>query len=109
MATIVENTVEFYKIVNNIVGTFICNSDKERRDLGLEKCTVSIWTVVNSNREPYVNPLYKPSKDIIIPSCKMKDLVLWYNFPSIFMKIKGKNTTCEDGRNLRYLLSSNIS
>eukprot|EP01114_Cavostelium_apophysatum_P012410 TRINITY_DN2770_c0_g1_i5.p1 TRINITY_DN2770_c0_g1~~TRINITY_DN2770_c0_g1_i5.p1 ORF type:complete len:1148 (-),score=226.16 TRINITY_DN2770_c0_g1_i5:60-3503(-) len=61
-------------------GTFLGNSDRERKDLHLPSRTVSLWTVIHSNKDPYLNRLYEAStgtRRVLYPSCKMRDMLFW--------------------------------
>ncbi|CAJ0866332.1 3607_t:CDS:10 [Entrophospora sp. SA101] len=39
-------------------GTFLFNSEKERKDYNVAKKTYSVWDYFNSDREQFINPLY---------------------------------------------------
>jgi myotubularin-related protein 1/2 len=58
-------------------GTFLMNSDKERRDKGIPENTISLWTYINSNVERFLNPLYETSSvDLSMISDELSDSVL---------------------------------
>lgn len=40
-------------------GTFLCNSEKDRRGMRLQERTVSLWTLINSN----------PQVRVTLPAC----------------------------------------
>jgi len=61
-------------------GTFLSNCDRERNELDLNKKTVSFWTFINSNKEPFSNILYRKNDGVLYPSYNMKDLVFWDEF-----------------------------
>ncbi|XP_065127846.1 myotubularin-related protein 7a isoform X1 [Paramisgurnus dabryanus] len=42
-------------------GNFICNSQKERRDLCVQNKTHSIWPHLWENKLDYINPLFRPN------------------------------------------------
>ena len=64
-------------------GTFLQNSDKERRDLNVRGRTVSLWSYINSRKEEYKNPFYLEndaefgdnafSPDPLLPRIKLWD------------------------------------
>ncbi|XP_033369283.1 myotubularin-related protein 7 isoform X3 [Parus major] len=41
-------------------GNFLCNSQKERRELKIKERTYSLWAHLWKNRSDYLNPLYRP-------------------------------------------------
>ncbi|XP_010708442.1 myotubularin-related protein 7-like [Meleagris gallopavo] len=41
-------------------GNFLCNSQKERRELKIQERTYSLWAHLWKNRADYLNPLYRP-------------------------------------------------
>lgn len=57
-------------------GTFLCNTESERKS-ELRRKTVSFWTLVNSNNAPFLNPLYRHTREVLRPCTAMRDLVFW--------------------------------
>ncbi|KAG1929130.1 myotubularin-related protein 7a [Pimephales promelas] len=49
-------------------GNFICNSQKERKDLCIKEKTHSIWPHLWENKLDFMNPLYKPDQGLLRPS-----------------------------------------
>jgi len=47
-------------------GTFMMNSDKERREKGVIENTISLWTYINSNVSRFLNPLYERGHSAMI-------------------------------------------
>ncbi|XP_057206051.1 myotubularin-related protein 7a [Triplophysa rosa] len=43
-------------------GNFICNSQKERRDLCIQEKTHSLWSHLWENRLDFMNPLFRPNR-----------------------------------------------
>uniref|UniRef100_A0AAR2K313 Phosphatidylinositol-3-phosphatase n=1 Tax=Pygocentrus nattereri TaxID=42514 RepID=A0AAR2K313_PYGNA len=41
-------------------GNFVCNSEKERKDLGIREKTHSLWPHMWKNKSDFVNPLFRP-------------------------------------------------
>ncbi|KAK3087957.1 hypothetical protein FSP39_012815 [Pinctada imbricata] len=60
-------------------GTFLCNSEKERKEYGLSKKTVSLWTYLARPEilEKYLNPMYDPNPRVIWPSVAPQSLTIW--------------------------------
>lgn len=44
-------------------GTFIGNCERERNEIDVKNATYSLWAKLDSQREQYINPLYKLSKE----------------------------------------------
>ena len=67
-----------------LFGTFLYNSDKERKQNDLRKCTQSIWSFVNQNRERYLNPLFNPETDgqsqTLMPDASLRFMKLWTGY-----------------------------
>ena len=66
-------------------GTFIGNCERDRRELNLSQCTISLWTEVNNNMESYLNVMYDPNstiinKDQFYPEASLSSIKLWENF-----------------------------
>ncbi|XP_067242223.1 myotubularin-related protein 7a isoform X2 [Chanodichthys erythropterus] len=49
-------------------GNFICNSQKERKDLCIKEKTHSIWPHLWENKMDFMNPLFKPDQGLLRPS-----------------------------------------
>ncbi|CAF3566019.1 unnamed protein product [Rotaria socialis] len=63
-----------------LYGTFICNTDSDRRANNLETRTLSLWNLFNINSKRFINLLYsKIKKDILYPSSSVRDLTIWSN------------------------------
>ncbi|CAF5183399.1 unnamed protein product, partial [Rotaria magnacalcarata] len=63
-----------------LYGTFICNTDSDRRANNLETRTLSLWNLFNINSKRFINLLYsKTKKDILYPSSSVRDLTIWSN------------------------------
>eukprot|EP01102_Stenamoeba_stenopodia_P014112 TRINITY_DN4658_c0_g1_i2.p1 TRINITY_DN4658_c0_g1~~TRINITY_DN4658_c0_g1_i2.p1 ORF type:complete len:1077 (+),score=251.60 TRINITY_DN4658_c0_g1_i2:182-3412(+) len=62
-------------------GTFLCNTEKERHELGIRKHTVSLWSYLNSNAIEYINPFYISSETgTIVKVSTVQHLHLWTNY-----------------------------
>ncbi|KAM3871309.1 myotubularin-related protein 9-like [Diretmus argenteus] len=63
-------------------GTFLCNSDQERRAVGVKENTHCLFRALLSSRETdhYSNPLYEPTELAIWPSIHPQSLQLWRGF-----------------------------
>jgi myotubularin-related protein 1/2 len=56
---------------------------QERRQHGVQKHTVSLWTYVNSRRELFLNPLYHSEPDrgrAIFPQASVRYMRLWTGY-----------------------------
>ena len=58
-------------------GTFLFNTEGERRRAGVQKKTVSLWSGVNSNLDKFCNPHYKPYAGLIFPETSVRRLWVW--------------------------------
>ena len=63
-------------------GTFLFNSDKERRKAALRDKTTSLWSYVNSNLSLFVNSGYTPkaSPAVLYPDPSHRKLRIWDNY-----------------------------
>lgn len=62
-------------------GTFLFNSEKERRDNLVFSKTPSLWAHLNRSYERFSNVFYKPNSfSVIFPSNSMKSLHFWEAF-----------------------------
>ncbi|EKX40604.1 hypothetical protein GUITHDRAFT_75440 [Guillardia theta CCMP2712] len=58
-------------------GTFLFNSECERRRAGVHKKTVSFWSHVNMNLDRYRNPHYVKYPGLIFPETSVRRLYVW--------------------------------
>ncbi len=66
-----------------LFGTFLCNSDKERRQSGVHGKTQSLWSFVNYRREMFLNPSYNKEETegvAIFPESSVRYLKLWTGY-----------------------------
>uniref|UniRef100_A0A8B9HDS0 Phosphatidylinositol-3,5-bisphosphate 3-phosphatase MTMR2 n=1 Tax=Astyanax mexicanus TaxID=7994 RepID=A0A8B9HDS0_ASTMX len=64
-----------------LFGTFLCNSEQQRVKEELVKRTVSVWSLVNSQLEEFVNPLYVHyPAHVLLPSVSIRHLQLWVSY-----------------------------
>jgi hypothetical protein len=72
----------FDNVYSSKFGTFLGNSDRERKLLGVEKRTISLWSYLNepNNLKTYLNVLYEPNKEAIWPSATANAIRLWSGF-----------------------------
>ena len=66
-------------------GTFLLNSEKERRDLKVRYNTVSLWSYINNRRQEYTNPFYLETdpefrEDQFFPDPLLPRMKLWGDF-----------------------------
>ncbi|MDP2438857.1 MAG: myotubularin family protein, partial [archaeon] len=67
---------------DQIFGTFLCNSAKERGSHGIYQETESAWSYVFSNIESFTSSLYAPSvtRDVLYPSIAIQSFKLWETY-----------------------------
>ncbi|XP_066494661.1 myotubularin-related protein 9-like isoform X2 [Tiliqua scincoides] len=58
-------------------GTFLCNSEKERKLCEVKEKTHSLWPWLNHRRQKYLNPLYMRNPLVIWPSVEPQSVLLW--------------------------------
>ncbi|XP_061620616.1 myotubularin isoform X2 [Phyllopteryx taeniolatus] len=62
-------------------GTFLYNCESAREQNALRQKTVSLWSLVNSKTELYLNPFYTPeSGRVLYPVASMRHLELWVTY-----------------------------
>lgn len=62
-----------------LFGTFLYNSERERIDKEVKTKTVSLWSLILSNKADFENPLYNPATrhHVLFPRTSMRHLCLW--------------------------------
>jgi len=66
-----------------LFGTFLFNSDKERRDNKLQTRTQSLWSFINSKRPIFLNPMYcAPLNDkvALFPVASIRHMKFWKGY-----------------------------
>uniref|UniRef100_A0A6J0UDD6 Myotubularin-related protein 9-like isoform X1 n=2 Tax=Pogona vitticeps TaxID=103695 RepID=A0A6J0UDD6_9SAUR len=58
-------------------GTFLCNSERERKLCEVKAKTHSLWPWLNSEKQKYLNPLYVHNPLVIWPSVEPQSILLW--------------------------------
>ncbi len=71
-----------YHAYSQRFGTFLLNTDKERRDANVKGKTASVWTLLNAHRELYRNEFYVADdpnlvEDKFFPDPLLPNLRLW--------------------------------
>ncbi|XP_030064791.1 myotubularin [Microcaecilia unicolor] len=62
-------------------GTFLYNCESVREKEKVREKTVSLWSLVNSEKTKYTNPFYtKELKRVLYPVASMRHLELWVNY-----------------------------
>ena len=70
-------------------GTFLCNTEQQRRELNLERATASIWSYILAEVAQFTNPCYAPPAGfstertqvaLLRPVASMKRLELWQEY-----------------------------
>ena len=69
-------------------GTFLMDCERERTASSLHKRTVSLWTFLNTSKERYINPLYDPKDDYILPNSSILNLSLWEEYHLMWTPFK---------------------
>jgi len=66
-----------------LFGTFLYNSDKERRDNEVKAKTQSLWSFINSKRSLFLNPMYcsdLDSKVTLFPVASIRYMKFWKSY-----------------------------
>ncbi|TMS36543.1 hypothetical protein L596_003684 [Steinernema carpocapsae] len=60
-------------------GSFLGNNEKEKKEYGVKRGTVSLWSYVNNPEvlRSYVNAMYEPNESVLWPSVSPQSIVLW--------------------------------
>ncbi|XP_060232641.1 myotubularin isoform X4 [Meriones unguiculatus] len=62
-------------------GTFLFNCELARERQKLTERTVSVWSLINSNKDKFKNPFYtKEINRVLYPVASMRHLELWVNY-----------------------------
>ncbi|KAM6144223.1 myotubularin isoform 3-T3 [Erethizon dorsatum] len=62
-------------------GTFLFNCESARERQKVPERTVSLWSMINSNKEKFKNPFYtKEINRVLYPVASMRHLELWVNY-----------------------------
>ncbi|XP_074656633.1 myotubularin-related protein 9-like [Tubulanus polymorphus] len=72
-------TTLFHHSYSSQFGTFLCNSEAERKKHKLPEKTVSLWSFVNRPEvmSEYINSLYEPNLSVIWPSVAPQSIGVW--------------------------------
>ena len=67
-----------------LFGTFLYNSDKERKQNDVRKFTQSLWSFVNQKRDMFLNPLFNPELEgqshTLFPDATIRYMKLWTGY-----------------------------
>nr|XP_033799869.1 myotubularin isoform X2 [Geotrypetes seraphini] len=62
-------------------GTFLYNCESVREKEKVREKTISLWSLINSEKTKYTNPFYtKELKRVLYPVASMRHLELWVNY-----------------------------
>nr|KAF6436018.1 myotubularin 1 [Rousettus aegyptiacus] len=62
-------------------GTFLYNCESAREKQKVTERTVSLWSLINSNKDTFKNPFYtKEVNRVLYPVASMRHLELWVNY-----------------------------
>ena len=82
-----------------VYGTFLLNSEMERKEAELRRRTVSLWTDMNQKKEMYRNVFYFPDTHTMIPNVTCDSILLWKSF---FLRFR-VTPMCGMTKELRFL------
>lgn len=64
-----------------LFGTFLFNKESERVAERVQSQTVSLWSLINSHSDNFMNPLYSSHNDhVLLPAASLRRMVLWTNY-----------------------------
>lgn len=63
-------------------GTFLCNSEQQKAKDNIKNKTISLWSLINSYPNDYMNPLYseQTANHVILPLASPRRLEFWTNY-----------------------------
>ena len=67
-------------VLTIILGTFLCNCEKERIGQAVKSGSPSLWAFVNSNSTDYLNRKYKRTDNVLVPASSQGVLRLWRQY-----------------------------
>jgi len=85
-------------------GTFLFDSDKERKENDIHNRTVSLWSMINTNLNIYANPFYEPKQQRIQPLADVMAMKIWSNV-FCFHSEYGSKCSYDRTQKLKQLLS----
>ena len=80
-----------HHLYSNRFGTFLCNSERERKAHALRERTVSLWSYINSDIDQFLNPMFalQNSARVLVPDPSLRSLRFWHRyFLSWFYKLE---------------------
>eukprot|EP01065_Artemidia_motanka_P021697 TRINITY_DN25936_c0_g1_i1.p1 TRINITY_DN25936_c0_g1~~TRINITY_DN25936_c0_g1_i1.p1 ORF type:complete len:944 (+),score=239.61 TRINITY_DN25936_c0_g1_i1:61-2892(+) len=94
-------------VYSNRFGTFLCNSQKERKEVGVAERTVSLWEYISRNeaytwqqevttrihRGTFQNPLFIPLPGVLVPDCHPSGLRFWSEYMVRWSQWKAPGST----------------
>lgn len=65
-----------------LFGTFLCNSEQQRSKENIKSRTNSLWSMINSKPDDYLNPLYseQTKNHVILPLASVRRLEFWVSY-----------------------------
>jgi myotubularin-related protein 1/2 len=66
-----------------LFGTFLYNTERERVTNDLKKKSVSLWSMINSKKDLYLNPFYSHevgANKVLLPSAAIRHLRIWKTY-----------------------------
>lgn len=65
-----------------LFGTFLCNSEQQKVKENIKGRTISLWSMINSYPNDFVNPLYseQTANHVILPLASPRRIEFWSNY-----------------------------
>ena len=69
-------------LYSNRFGTFLCNSERERKAHALRERTVSLWSYINSDIDQFLNPMFalQSSARVLVPDPSLRSIRFWHRY-----------------------------
>lgn len=86
-------------------GTFLFNSESERRQKEASTKTPSLWSYINSNLIQFLNPHYTHNDRVLYPNIDLRQLQLWNGY---YLRWDKKTKSQESVENQTRRLQDNL-
>jgi myotubularin-related protein 1/2 len=84
-------------------GTFLLDTEEQRRNAELKRKTVSLWTDLLRDRADYTNVFYMPDMNVLLPNTHMLDVALWRGYYCRWLKSNSAYAITQEMRGLQIL------
>lgn len=90
-------------------GTFLCDTEKTRAELGVKEHTISLWSYLNQVEilSQHLNCLYLPNKMVIWPSVAPMSLALWEGYFLRWVQVKAVAVGAQERRRMGEIVQRN--